>query len=120
MSEEGGKAITVIPKFLAGAPGTMLAEVGTPERAVGSALVMSSLGTLGHPGPEESLAWGRGGIWIYKKSDRFGETLGTLAFKGWAADAQPPKDPGQAQGPRDKEGRWADSGSSRSGGALPT
>lgn len=93
--------------------------MGTPERVVGSALVMSSLGTLGHPG-QKKVQPGELEVWMYKKSDRFGETLGTLAFKGRAADEQPPKDPGQAQASRDKEGRWADSGSSRSGGALPT
>lgn len=53
----------MILKFLAGAMGVMLAELGTTsggrkagsgERAVGSALVMSSLGALGpRPGQKK-------------------------------------------------------------------
>lgn len=56
----------MIPKFLAGAIGVMLAELGTTGggrkvgsgvRVVGSALVLSSLGALGQPWAKESVAW---------------------------------------------------------------
>lgn len=106
----------MILKVLAGTIGAMLAEVGTTSggrkvgsgaRAVGSALVMSSLGALGHPrGRRKS----RLGCW------RCGCTRRTRAWWGepWAPwhlrDGQrknsPQKDPGQEQATRDKEGRW--------------
>lgn len=89
-------------------------KVGSGERVVGSALVTSSLDAIGHQGRRKcSLGCWRCG-WLVDE-----RALDTLTFKGWAEEEQPPKDPGQEQAARDKEGRSADPGSSRSRGALP-
>lgn len=91
--------------------------MGSGVRVVGSALVMSSLGALGHPWAKENVAWRCGCTRRARSLD--GGTLGTLAFKGWAEEKQLPKDHRQEQATKDKEGRWAGPGSSRSGGAPP-
>lgn len=45
-------------------------------------------------------------------------SLGTLAFKGWAEEEQPPKAPRQEPAARGTEGVWADPRSNKSSGAL--
>lgn len=79
-------------------------KVGSGARGVGLALIMSSLGACGHPRAEGSIAWGCWRCGCTKRARSLdGGTLGTLAFKGWAEEKQPPKDPRQEQATREKE-----------------
>lgn len=108
----------MILKFLAGAMGVMLAEVGTTSggrkvgsgvRAVGSALVMSSLGALGPPQGRRKSGLGCWRCGCTRRARGLvGGALGTLAFKGWAEDEQPPKGPRAGTGNERQGGKMAD------------